>query len=139
LFNAAAAACCGYACEASQSRRSLEHRRFRHRIFFVEYLNRFPVDTLKIDRSFVTSMNAADENLQIVKTIITLAGNLGMQVVAEGVETEEQLDQLRSLMCHFGQGFLFSKPLEVTDADLFVLNSARAGSITELAAVDFAM
>ena len=105
----------------------------------LSYLNRFPVDTLKIDRSFVTSMNAADENLQIVKTIITLAGNLGMQVVAEGVETEEQWEQLRSLKCQYGQGFLFSKPLEVTDADLFVLNSANAGSLVELAVVDFAM
>lgn len=105
----------------------------------LSYLNRFPVDTLKIDRSFVTSMNAADENLQIVKTIVTLAGNLGMQVVAEGVETEEQLEQLRSLKCQYGQGYLFSKPLEVTDADLFVLNSARAESHVDLAAVDFAM
>jgi diguanylate cyclase (GGDEF)-like protein len=105
----------------------------------LSYLNRFPVDTLKIDRSFVTSLNAADENLQIVKTIVTLAGNLGMQVVAEGVETEEQLEQLRSLKCQYGQGYLFSKPLEVTDADLFVLNSARTESHVELSAVDFAM
>jgi len=105
----------------------------------LSYLNRFPVDTLKIDRSFVTSMNAADENLQIVKTIVTLAGNLGMQVVAEGVETEEQLEQLRSLKCQYGQGFLFSKPLAVTDADLFVLNSVRAESLVVLTAVDFAM
>jgi diguanylate cyclase (GGDEF)-like protein len=107
----------------------------------LSYLNRFPVDTLKIDRSFVTSMNDADENLQIVKTIITLAGNLGMQVVAEGVETAEQLDQLRSLKCQYGQGFYFSKPLDVADADLFILNSTRADSLVdlELAAADFAM
>jgi EAL domain-containing protein (putative c-di-GMP-specific phosphodiesterase class I) len=107
----------------------------------LSYLNRFPVDTLKIDRSFVTSMNEADENLQIVKTIVTLAGNLGMQVVAEGVESEEQLEQLRSLKCQYGQGYLFSKPLDVTDADLFILNSLRADSLAdlELAAVDFAM
>lgn len=107
----------------------------------LSYLNRFPVDTLKIDRSFVTSMNAADENLQIVKTIVTLAGNLGMQVVAEGVETEEQLEQLRLLKCQYGQGFLFAKPLDVIDADLFVLNSVRADSlgIADLAVVDFAM
>ena len=107
----------------------------------LSYLNRFPVDTLKIDRSFVTSMNEADENLQIVKTIVTLAGNLGMQVVAEGVESEEQLDQLRSLKCQYGQGFLFSKPLDVMEADLFILNSARADSLAELdlAAIEFAM
>lgn len=107
----------------------------------LSYLNRFPVDTLKIDRSFVTSMNEADENLQIVKTIITLAGNLGMQVVAEGVETERQLEQLKSLKCQYGQGFYFSRPLEAMDVDLFVLNGATADSlsITDLAAVDFAM
>lgn len=105
----------------------------------LSYLNRFPVDTLKIDRSFVTSMNEADENLQIVETIVTLAGNLGMQVVAEGVETEEQLEQLKSLKCQYGQGYLFSKPLAVADADLYILNSARADTLVELAAVDFAM
>jgi diguanylate cyclase (GGDEF)-like protein len=106
----------------------------------LSYLNRFPVDTLKIDRSFVTSMNAADENLQIVKTIVTLAGNLGMQVVAEGVETEEQLAQLRSLKCQYGQGYYFSKPLDVTDADLYVLNSARADTLASLEVeVNFAM
>jgi EAL domain-containing protein (putative c-di-GMP-specific phosphodiesterase class I) len=64
-----------------------------------------------------------------------------MQVVAEGVETEEQLQQLRSLKCQYGQGYLFSTPLDVVDADLFILNSTRAGSLalTDLAAVDFAM
>jgi predicted signal transduction protein with EAL and GGDEF domain len=105
----------------------------------LSYLNRFPVDTLKIDRSFVTSMNEADENLQIVKTIVTLAGNLGMQVVAEGVETEEQLEQLRSLKCQYGQGYLFSRALEATEADLFVLNSVRTESLIEIAVVEFAM
>jgi diguanylate cyclase (GGDEF)-like protein len=105
----------------------------------LSYLNRFPVDTLKIDRSFVTSMNEADENLQIVKTIITLAGNLGMQVVAEGVETEEQLEQLRSLKCQYAQGFYFSKPLDVLDMDLFILNSARTDSLTHLDSVTFTM
>ena len=98
----------------------------------LSYLNRFPVDTLKIDRSFVTSMNQTDESLQIVKTIITLAGNLGMQVVAEGVENEEQLNQLKSLKCHYAQGYYFSKPFDSAVADLFILNGTRAGSLTEL-------
>ena len=64
-----------------------------------------------------------------------------MQAIAEGVETEEQLHQLRSLKCQYGQGFLFATPLEVVDADLFVLNSARGPSlaVTDLMAVDFAM
>jgi len=110
----------------------------------LSYLNRFPLDTLKIDRSFITSMNQADENLQIVKTIITLAGNLGMQVIAEGVETEEQLNQLKTLKCQYAQGFYFSQPLDVDAADLFILNAARhTSSMTELDAdlstVTFAM
>ena len=106
----------------------------------LSYLNRFPVDTLKIDRSFVISMNEADENLQIVKTIITLAGNLGMQVVAEGVETEEQLEQLRSLKCQYGQGYYFSQALDIADADLFILNeNATSHAEFEFAAMNFAM
>ena len=88
----------------------------------LSYLNRFPLDVLKIDRSFISTMNQTDENLQIVKTIVTLAGNLGMQVIAEGVETEDQLNQLRLLKCQYAQGYLFSKPLDATQADLFILN-----------------
>jgi predicted signal transduction protein with EAL and GGDEF domain len=107
----------------------------------LSYLNRFPVDTLKIDRSFVTSMDEADDNLQIVKTIITLAANLGMQVIAEGVETEAQLNQLRLMKCQYAQGYYFSKPLDVNDADLFVLNGARLAKmdLLDLASANFAM
>jgi EAL domain-containing protein (putative c-di-GMP-specific phosphodiesterase class I) len=74
-------------------------------------LQRFPIDTLKIDRSFVTQMMENEENLAIVRTIVALAQNLGMDVVAEGVETEDQLKLLRKLECENGQGFLFSTPL----------------------------
>ena len=88
----------------------------------LSYLNRFPLDILKIDRSFISAMNQTDENLQIVKTIVSLAGNLGMQVIAEGVETEEQLSELRSLRCQYAQGFLFSEPMDAAQADLFILN-----------------
>ena len=96
----------------------------------LSYLNRFPLDILKIDRSFISTMNQSDENLQIVKTIVTLAGNLGMEVIAEGVETEEQLNQLRLLKCQYAQGFLFSEPMNAMDADLFILN--RVNSPTAL-------
>ena len=91
----------------------------------LSYLNRFPVDTLKIDRSFITRLNQGDENVEIVKTIVMLAGNLGMQVVAEGVETADQLQHLRLLKCQFGQGYLFSKPLAATDVDMFLLNGRQ--------------
>lgn len=77
----------------------------------LSYLHRFPLDVLKVDRSFVIRLGPHGENAEIVRAIITLAGNLGMRVIAEGVETVEQLAQLRALGCHYGQGYLFSKPI----------------------------
>src|SRR5262249_28152307 len=76
----------------------------------LSYLHRFPVNYLKIDRSFVMRMTTDHDNA-IVKTISTLAHNLGMEVIAEGVETEEQHRQLKALGCEYGQGYLFSKPV----------------------------
>lgn len=76
----------------------------------LSYLRRFPINTLKVDRSFVSDLNAF-ENLIIVRTIVSLAHNLGFDVVAEGIETERQRDFLAELNCEFGQGFLFSPPL----------------------------
>lgn len=79
-------------------------------------LHRFPFDTLKIDRAFVQVMQGKAENEEIVKTIISLGKNLGMTVVAEGIETQEQFVRLRSLGCDYGQGFLFSPGIEADDA-----------------------
>jgi diguanylate cyclase (GGDEF)-like protein/PAS domain S-box-containing protein len=79
----------------------------------LSYLHRFPIDTLKVDRSFVQRLDTDGEQLAIVRTIITLAWNLGMEVVAEGVETSKQLVQLRSLQCEYAQGYLFSRPRDV--------------------------
>ena len=81
------------------------------------YLHRFPVDTLKIDRSFVMRIGEADENLEIVRTIISLAENMGMDVVAEGVETLAQFSQLRALKCQYGQGYLFARPVDADSID----------------------
>ena len=107
----------------------------------LSYLNRFPVNTLKIDRSFVTRMSQTDENLQIVKTIVTLAGNLGMEVIAEGVETEDQLHQLKALKCQYAQGYLFSEPLEVAEAEMFIEHAAQVmnANATALVRAEFAM
>jgi diguanylate cyclase (GGDEF)-like protein/PAS domain S-box-containing protein len=77
----------------------------------LSYLAKLPVDTLKIDRMFVNEMTAAPQGLALVSTIITLAHSLKLNVVAEGVETEEQSCLLRSLNCDEMQGFLFSKPV----------------------------
>ena len=77
----------------------------------LSYLSKFPVDTLKIDRSFVIDMTASPEGLALVSTIISLAHALKLKVVAEGVETEEQQRLLRLLSCDEMQGYLFSKPV----------------------------
>ena len=77
----------------------------------LNHLHTFPFDTLKIDRSFVGRMTEGDQPLQIVRTIIELARVLGMSVVAEGIETEEQYRLLRQLGCRYGQGFLFARPM----------------------------
>ncbi len=76
------------------------------------YLQRFPVDTIKIDRSFVSKMSTHSTNAEIVRTIVMLARELDMNAIAEGVETEEQLLQLKKLACEFGQGFLISEPMD---------------------------
>lgn len=86
----------------------------------LSYLHRFPVTTLKIDRSFIGRMGANGENCEVVKTINTLANNLGMAVVAEGIETEDQLAQLKAMGCGYGQGYIFSRPLTTEAATLFV-------------------
>ena len=77
----------------------------------LNHLHSFPFDVLKIDRSFVGRMTEGDQPLQIVRTIIELARVLGMDVVAEGIETCEQYRLLRQLGCRFGQGYLFARPL----------------------------
>jgi EAL domain-containing protein (putative c-di-GMP-specific phosphodiesterase class I) len=79
----------------------------------LSYLHRFPIDTLKIDKSFVQRMGADGENA-IVGTIAALATNLGMDVIAEGVETAVQAHRLRLLHCASAQGYLFSRPVEAS-------------------------
>ena len=75
------------------------------------YLKRFPVDELKIDRSFVDGLGRDTEDTAIVTSIVQLAAAVGVQVVAEGVETDEQRDALLALGCRLGQGYLFAPPL----------------------------
>lgn len=79
----------------------------------LSYLHRFPVNSLKVDRSFVGRIGSDDENLEIVKTIVSLAKNLNMNAIAEGIETESQLTKLRGLNCEYGQGYYFSRPVDV--------------------------
>lgn len=82
-------------------------------------LHQYPVSALKVDRSFVRRMCAEEsgENAEIVETIITLARQLGMDVVSEGIETTDQLDRLRDIGCDYGQGYLFSRPVPAESAE----------------------
>ncbi|MDA8017952.1 MAG: EAL domain-containing protein [Thermoanaerobaculia bacterium] len=88
-------------------------------------LKRFPVDTLKIDRSFVAQMLERDDDLEIVRTIVQLSRNLHLEVMAEGIETQAQLHRLRDLGCDFGQGFLFARGLPA-DAVAEMFRDGRA-------------
>jgi EAL domain-containing protein (putative c-di-GMP-specific phosphodiesterase class I) len=84
------------------------------------YLVTLPIDALKIDRSFVSTLDSSDEHCELVKTIMSLAHNLGIEVVAEGVETISQLRRLTALGCEYAQGYLFSEPLSEEAADRLV-------------------
>ena len=90
----------------------------------LSYIHRFPVSTLKIDRSFITRMGS-EQNGEIVRAVIALARNLGMEVVAEGIETTAQLDQLRELNCAQGQGYYFSVPVDVKSASELIEKDER--------------
>lgn len=86
----------------------------------LSYLQRFPLDVLKVDQSFVESMTRNEESAELVRTILSMAQNLGLRSVAEGVETEAQLTSLRELGCEQVQGFLFAKPLSPEEAEAFI-------------------
>ncbi|MCA9521190.1 MAG: EAL domain-containing protein [Myxococcales bacterium] len=82
----------------------------------LSYLHRFPINRLKIDRSFVGRLAASEKDLAFVRTIIGLAHLLDLRVVAEGIEDQVQVDELRRLTCEFGQGYLFSPPIDADEA-----------------------
>lgn len=86
----------------------------------LSYLVRLPISTLKIDRSFVSPIDEAGANTELVRTIVSMAKNLGLKVIAEGIETKSQLEALRKLKCESGQGYLLSSPLSAAElAELF--------------------
>jgi diguanylate cyclase (GGDEF)-like protein len=91
----------------------------------LSYLNDFPVDTIKIDRSFVKKISRIESSLAIPNAVIELGHNLGMDIIAEGIENIEQLDILRELDCEFGQGFFFSMPLSASAAQDFIIRFSR--------------
>lgn len=89
----------------------------------LSYLHQFPFDRLKIDRSFIETMERDEKSQAIVRTILLLGRNLDMEVVAEGIETEAQLELLQTLGCTHGQGFYFSRPITAEHAERYLLES----------------
>ncbi len=88
----------------------------------LSYLHTYPIDVLKIDRSFVTNLTTEAKTQEIVRSVIILAETLKMGIIAEGIETVEQLEYLKNLGCACGQGYLFAKPLETSAAEVFIAN-----------------
>ena len=92
-------------------------------------LPRFPIDALKIDRVFISQMSSDHDNHEIVRLIVMLAHSLGLKVVAEGTETQDQITELKHLKCEMAQGFLFSPPVDSTQAFELLLNSHRSVTV----------
>ena len=82
----------------------------------LSYLHQYPVTTLKIDKSFIGNMTSDDGALGLVRSILSLSDNMGLAIIAEGVETEQQVSMLRSLRCQVAQGYYFARPLNEQDA-----------------------
>jgi EAL domain-containing protein (putative c-di-GMP-specific phosphodiesterase class I) len=99
----------------------------------LSYLNKFPFDSLKIDRSFVGKMDSDAKSEEIVRAILRLAENLNLEVVAEGIETEDQLARLIEFGCVYGQGFYFSKPvISQTATELLIASRNKLPSIRNI-------
>jgi len=94
----------------------------------LSYLTRFPLDSLKVDRAFVTNLPDDRDSVAIVRAIVSMAKNLGLNIVAEGLETEQQVGFLHGLGCHVGQGYLFSRPLPADAFEQLVASRAPAFS-----------
>jgi EAL domain-containing protein (putative c-di-GMP-specific phosphodiesterase class I) len=86
------------------------------------YLKRFPIDVLKVDRSFISDIPGDTTNMAITSAVIAMGHKLGMKVVAEGIETQEQLDFLKENNCDYGQGYLLSRPLTLPQLHHFLVS-----------------
>jgi EAL domain-containing protein (putative c-di-GMP-specific phosphodiesterase class I) len=86
----------------------------------LSYLHRFPIDAIKIDRTFINKLTADGKNKEIIQSILSLASSLNFEVIAEGVEMNHQLVNMQNMQCQFGQGFLISVPMEPGAIDAWV-------------------
>lgn len=88
------------------------------------YLHRFPIDVLKIDRSFIQQIETDEKGLDIVRAVVNLAHDFNLKVVAEGLEREEDVSMLQALGCEMGQGYFFGKPMDIQSAHQFIMDNA---------------
>ena len=95
----------------------------------LSYLRRFPIDILKIDRSFVAALGGRPEEAALPHAIVKLGHTLDLRVVAEGIETAEQLSELRALRCGYGQGYLFAPPVDADDLAAVLKDPRRRAAI----------
>jgi len=95
------------------------------------YLRQFPVDTLKIDRAFVAGLGERPDASAIIRTVVALAGSLGIDTVAEGIEDADQLRTLRRLGCDYGQGYLFARPLPVAETGVLLRGDRSFPALAE--------
>ena len=91
----------------------------------LSYLKKYPIDIIKIDQSFIKDMELDDKNAAIATTIIQLAHSLGMEVIAEGVEKDKQVEILKSANCQKAQGYLFSKPVSIENINNSYMQSVK--------------
>ena len=98
----------------------------------MSYLQDFPLNVLKIDRSFINKMGQNIESTELVRTIVALAKSLKLKVTAEGIETIGQLEQLMAFGCEFGQGYLFAQPLNAEEVSRFMTGASVGNPFAEV-------
>ena len=121
-------AVCRRSLGTKSARRSSEHRRLRDRLLVSSRLQGFPVDTLKIDRAFISRIDTDLATHEIVRVIVMLAHGLRLKVVAEGIETQAQVDLLKDIGCELAQGYFYSRPI-AAEAIEQLLSDNRAANV----------
>ncbi len=92
----------------------------------LSYLQHIPIDVIKIDRSFIKELGNGEKFIELINAIIRMAQSLGMETTAEGIETDAQLEMLKALGCNYGQGYLFSKPIDTITVENNLLEKIAA-------------
>jgi diguanylate cyclase (GGDEF)-like protein len=96
------------------------------------YLQNFPFNTIKIDKSFIDKIGKGGKGTEIIRATILMANELGLETIAEGVETMEQLQELRNMSCHYVQGYLMSPPLDAISAESYLVKAVKTGRLAPL-------